>query len=183
MPETLVKKGWLGSAGATEDELQALEARLGMRLPPTYRSFLQFTNGWHHPTPVIDKMWGTDDVDWFSKRHQTWIDAWRLAYSEYPDIPISDAEYFVYGQGQNIHAVRLEYMAAALEISETSHSTILLLNPKVVDQAGEWEAWLFANWLAGAMRFTSFWNLMIAEFNMLQSTHENYRTRTKKLLI
>ena len=51
-----------------------------------------------------------------------------------------------------------------LEISDESDSAIYLLNPEVVTAEGEWEAWLFANWLPGASRYRSFAELMEAEY-------------------
>ena len=51
--------GWLGFPGASEGQLQAAEARLGRRLPPSYRSFLQVSNGWRQITHYIDRLWST----------------------------------------------------------------------------------------------------------------------------
>lgn len=42
----VLNKGWLGRNGASEEQLAELEARLKVKLPPSYRSFLSFTNGW-----------------------------------------------------------------------------------------------------------------------------------------
>jgi len=30
------------------------------------------------------------------------------------------------------------------------------MNPEVVNDEGEWETWLFANWFPGARRYSSF---------------------------
>jgi hypothetical protein len=46
LPEEVVASGWLGFAGATEAEIQALQQRLGVQLPPSYRDFLAASNGW-----------------------------------------------------------------------------------------------------------------------------------------
>ena len=43
-------------------------------------------------------------------------------------------------------------------------SAIYLLNPKVVTKDGEREAWFFANWLPGTIRYRSFRDLMKAEY-------------------
>ncbi len=43
-------------------------------------------------------------------------------------------------------------------------SAIYLLNPQVVTEEGEWEAWFFANWLPGAARYRSFQEMMEAEY-------------------
>ena len=76
-----------------------------------------------------------------------------------------DEEYLVYGKTQDPARFRVEYLESALEISDTGDSAIYLLNPKVVTPDGEWEAWLFANWLPGAIRYRSFAELMEAEYH------------------
>jgi hypothetical protein len=41
---------------------------------------------------------------------------------------------------------------------------VYLLNPSVVFEGGEWEAWVFASVFPGAIRYRSFWELMKAEY-------------------
>ena len=43
--EVLQRLGVESKPGASEDELRAAEARLGVSLPPDYRAFLHATNG------------------------------------------------------------------------------------------------------------------------------------------
>src|ERR1700728_3429640 len=38
--------GWCGAPPASEDEILKAEKRLGVQLPPSYRSFLLISNGW-----------------------------------------------------------------------------------------------------------------------------------------
>jgi hypothetical protein len=156
----VVASGWLGFTGASEKQLEQAEARLGVRLPPSYRSFLATTNGWRTTGTFIDRLWSAEEIDWFTVRNQDWIDA----YTEYGYSVVSDQEYFVYGRGQDSALFRTEYLKSALEISDVGDSAILLLNPQVVSPQGEWEAWFFANWLPGAARYRSFWDLMQAEY-------------------
>jgi hypothetical protein len=40
-----------------------------------------------------------------------------------------------------------------------------LLNPKVIDENGEWEAWEFGNKIPGAYRYRSFWEMMQATYH------------------
>ena len=161
LPQEAVDSGWLGYPGATEAEIQQLEARLGTPLPRSYREFLKVTNGWLVTSPFIDRVWSTDEVAWFAERNQHWIDAYRSS----PELaePVPDSEYFVYGEDQDPVLFRVEYLQTALEISAEGDSAIYLLNPKVVTPDGEWEAWFFANWLPGAKRYRSFWEMMQAE--------------------
>lgn len=160
---------WFGGKGATEKQIVQLEKRLGTQLPPSYREFLRFSDGWLHPTTFIDKLWAADKVEWFSVRNQDWVDAWNLE-----PYPVSDEEYLKYGAEQT-GALRTEYMQTALEISDVGDSAIYLLNPKIVTPDGEWEAWFLANWMAGAKRYPSFWELMQGEYKSFVSLLEQLK--------
>jgi hypothetical protein len=48
----------LGFSGATEAQLAAAEARLGCRLPPSYRAFLESTNGLRQADPCMAALGG-----------------------------------------------------------------------------------------------------------------------------
>lgn len=79
--ERVLAERWLGRPGATEAELGAAEARLGVTLPPDYRAFLAASNGWWgcmmfpnglaQLLPVEDVRWGRDatsrSVAWVAK--------------------------------------------------------------------------------------------------------------------
>jgi hypothetical protein len=185
LPDDVVASAWLGYEGASEKEIAALEERLGKRLPPSYRSFLAETNGWRECGPFIYKLWPCSEVRWFRERNQDWIDAYvhpenngiRIVYphgqSPSEPQPLTDDEYLVYGEEQNSCRFRTEYLQSALEISDVGDSAVLLLNPEVVTDAGEWEAWLFANWMPGAHRYRSFRELM-------QGEHESFRRLQKE---
>ena len=160
LPE-VVAAGWLGYPGATEAEIRQAEARLGTQLPPSYREFLKVSNGWRITSSFIKRVWSTDESAWFAERHQSWIDAYLNA--EGVATPVPDSQYFVYDAEQDPVRFRVEYLQSALEISDEGDSAIYLLNPKVMTPEGEWEAWFFANWLPGARRYRSFWDLMQAE--------------------
>ncbi|HEX5414442.1 MAG TPA: SMI1/KNR4 family protein [Chloroflexota bacterium] len=168
LPPDVVASGWLGYPPASEEQIRATEDRLGTMLPPSYRAFLKTSNGWRNTTSFIDRLWSTDEIDWFRVRNRDWIEAWtegkRLAEQQYGAVEIPDEEYFVYGEDQNAFDLRREYLKTALEISDTGDSGIYLLNPRVVTADGEWEAWFFANWLPGAVRYRSFWDMMQGEY-------------------
>ncbi len=168
LPPEAGVSSWLGYPGATEGQINAAETRLEAKLPPSYREFLRTTNGWGVLTPFIDRIWSVEQIDWFRVRHQDWINAWNLKSSprELQPKPVSDEEYFVYGERQNPGIVRREYLQTALEISKRGDSAIFLLIPQVITTDGEWEAWFFANWLPGARRYRSFWELMQAEYEI-----------------
>jgi hypothetical protein len=158
----VIDSGWLGFAGASEAELQAAEARLGLQFPPSYRQFLAFSNGWHVITPFIERLWSAAEVDRYATRHQDLIDAWRLGARQYPTPRVPDERYFTYGAQQDPVDMRAEYLDTVIEISDVADG-VLLLNPAVVAADDEWEAWFFASWLPGATRYPSFWELMQGE--------------------
>jgi cell wall assembly regulator SMI1 len=56
--------GWLGFDGADEGRLAALEERLGVRLPPSYRAFLAASDGFVHIGPFMWTMRTTAEVAW-----------------------------------------------------------------------------------------------------------------------
>jgi hypothetical protein len=163
LPAEVLTNRWLGFPGADEAQIRKAEKRLGITLPPSYREFLKISNGWRKTTPFIDKIWPVEEIDWFSRRHQAdWIDPWiegggGIIY------PIPDEEYFVYGSNQDVTSMRVEYLQTALEISPPGDAAVYLLNPKVIGADGEWEAWFFANWLPGANRYSSFYEMMQKE--------------------
>jgi SMI1/KNR4 family protein SUKH-1 len=166
--ETL-NSGWLGFPGASLEAIKISEKRLGVEFPPSYRQFLQISDGWRNSGGFIDRIWSTNQIAWFRERHQEWIDAYTGPPHRLRLPTISDEDYFVYGEGQDPITLRVEYLQTALEISDIGDAGIYLLNPKVLTKEGEWEAWFFANWLPGAARYRSFQELMEAEYRSFLS--------------
>jgi hypothetical protein len=159
LPAGAVASGWLGFPGAVEGQIAQAEARLGIRLPPSYREFLAVSNGWSVLAPFIDHLWSTDEIDWLSVRRQDLIDGWLPLRDECPD-----EEYLAYTEDgvAECDCLRTEHMSTALEISDTAYgdTAICFLNPQIVTPDGEWEAWFHAHWLPGAIRYRSFWHLV-----------------------
>lgn len=153
-----LKSGWLGNPGASEDQIILAEARLGKKLPPSYRDFLKVSNGWPNSDWTDLQLWSTEEIEWFLKRHPE-VD-WPPDTEERPSIP--DEYYFVYGQDQDSVNLRLEYLDNALEISSDSgDGDIFLLIPDIIFDDGEWEAWHLGAKLPGAARYRSFYELML----------------------
>lgn len=167
------QQNWLGYPGATDEQIKATEARLGKKLPPSYRAFLKVSNGWQETTPFIQNLGSTEDISWFATQYPDWLNQWMRRYRVAPAspvngaaaaLPVSDHQYFVYGDAQDCRKLRVNYLKKALAISAASDASIYLLNPEVVTEEGEWEAWFLADWLPGADRYPSFQSLMEAEY-------------------
>ncbi|MET9660994.1 SMI1/KNR4 family protein [Streptomyces sp. NPDC006510] len=164
-PDKVRKARWLGAAGATGEELSALEQRLGTVLPASYRQFLLTSNGWLNTTHGIDRILPLQEVGWARDLDLELITGWTGGPTGTAP-RVSDERYFVYGEAQDPASLRPEYLPHTLTISHTPNATdVYLLNPCVVTADGEWEAWYLAHWLPGAVRYRSFWDLMNDEYN------------------
>ena len=169
IPSEVLKSGWLGYPGAIEADIKKNEVRIGKTLPPSYREFLKYTNGWRVIDNFAGPLWPVQKIDWLFKDQKELIDNWIKGYyysGKTPRIP--DAEYFKYGDIENSYSylIREEYLAKALEISDLSdisNSAVYLLNPEIIDSDNEWEAWYFEPEL-GVRRYRSFECLMKGEY-------------------
>ena len=138
----VIASGWLGYEGATKEEIAAVEARLGVVLPPSYRAFLSVSDGWRNAGPFIYSLRPVAEIDWLRVRNQDLIDVWTAAHMH--------------------EGWEKRYFPTALQISDWGDSAICLLNPLVVRDDGECEASFFANWFPGAQVYGSFRELMEA---------------------
>ena len=152
LPPDVVASGWLGLPGATEQQLIDLETHVGRPLPPSYREFLQTTNGWRGLNMAIDIVRSTDTVDWFRTENQDWIDAFFTGFVGAPD---SAPEHT---------------LPRTLQVSDVGDSAVLLLNPERPTADGECEAWFFADWAPGAEPYPNFYALMEAQCQALLAT-------------
>lgn len=165
----LVRRGWLGRAGATDEQIEELENRIGLTLPPSYRTFLQYSNGWLGRLDVfIYKLYSTEEVVWFYERNQNEIDGWVRVDTP----PTSPEAHRIYGTQQNVRLFRAQYLQTAIQISDWGDASLLLLTPEVVHEE-EWEAWFLASWLPGALRYRSFWELMNSRFQAFRNNYQN----------
>lgn len=165
--------GWLGFPGATDEQITAAEDRLCVALPPSYREFLQVTNGWRFPKFFLRRMWSTEEIDWLAVLDQEGIEAWQsgeeyIAGEDHSLPSTPDAEYFDYDEDgvATSSDMRSTYLQSALMVSERewNGTGVYLLIPEVVTPEGEWEAWFWAHWIPGAVRFRSFWDMMRHEY-------------------
>jgi hypothetical protein len=178
LPPEVLDSGWLGYPGATEEQIRQTESRLGVQLPPSYRDFLKVTNGWRQTTTFIHRLWSTEGIERFAARHPKWIEAFTNHHENtqvefegaielealWEPLTVLEEEYLIYGEEQDCSKLRVEYLRTAIEISDVGVDAIYLLNPQIVGEDGEWEAWFFADCLPGADRYRSFREMMEAEY-------------------
>lgn len=152
LPDEVVEAGWLGYPGADEDAISAAEQRLGLKFPPSYRSFLKTSNGFRHA--------GVRDL--FRVEQVMYVDELIPGLAGVSDYEVSDEDYFVYGPEQESVNMRNEYLPRCMAVSSNYDGEMYLLNP-AVNFGDEWEAWLLSHRLPGANRYKSFWELMQEE--------------------
>lgn len=158
--QKFLESGWLGSTGATEEQIVAAEARLGVTFPPSYRQFLTISNGLHSPSNngFDFEFYPTEEVDWYVLTAPELVDKIIEIFLE----PVTDEEYLVYSS-EILYDLkfRSEYLQTALQISCEDNGIVFLLNPQIILQSGEWEAWCCNFSTAfGIFRYRSFAEMM-----------------------
>jgi len=161
MPDHKIAAGWLGEPGATEAEITWTEQRLGVRLPLSYRVFLAEANGFDHIGPFIYRLYSAGEIDWFRVRNQDWVAAYQIEDDISPEEHLANPDDTV--------RFRTAYLSSCLQVSEEGDSAVVLLNPEVINDDGEWETWFFANWHPGAARYPSFRAYVKSELQSLKS--------------
>ncbi|MBF6352905.1 SMI1/KNR4 family protein [Nocardia flavorosea] len=137
----VVRQRWLGYAPAAEADVAAAEERLGVRLPPSYRSFLLTTDGWRHAGEFVREMRDTSDLGWLrdlDPRWESWADLAIEAPVDAPGDPFT----------------------RGLLISRHAGEEVLFLDPADRDENGEWAAYSVCSWGEFPQRHPSFTSLM-----------------------
>ncbi|MBX9253148.1 SMI1/KNR4 family protein [Desmonostoc muscorum CCALA 125] len=156
LPPEVIESGTLGYPGATEEQIYAAEARLGVAFPPSYREFIKVCNGLHSTSEYGIKFSSVEEIQWYILDRESYID--ELIELHHDLKPIPDEEYFIYGNEQSYS--RVEHLQTCLEISTEEYFLIFLLNPQVITSDGEWEAWYFDSKYGDATRYPSFGQMM-----------------------
>ncbi|MFB7184542.1 SMI1/KNR4 family protein [Streptomyces sp. NPDC056230] len=151
-----VVAGSLGFPAATEEQIVALEQRLGLVLPPSYRTFLQVSNGWRHAGGSVYLMGVAERV----AVHGDPLDLRRL-YEENLEENSGQAERLMAGM-----------WARSLQLSHDSDMTDVLLDPGDVGEDGEWAVYVYRGWSGDFPdRFPSFAEFMQAMYRDFHRRH------------
>ncbi|TMU99177.1 SMI1/KNR4 family protein [Streptomyces sp. DASNCL29] len=148
---------WLGFPPASEERIAAMEERLGRRMPPSYREFLEVSDGWRHAGGFVWLLAGTEDAHWHDNES-------GLAdmFEEYLD---EDA-----GAEERRES---DIWRRGLQLDVESDVTHVLLDPEDVDEDGEWAVYTWASWRAAPPErhasFLAFMRDMYREFHSLRA--------------
>jgi hypothetical protein len=125
---------------ATEEAVAAAERRLGVRFPPSYRSFLLTTDGWDDAGCWIGLVYSCDEVVWLRDDDEGWG-------REFIDL---------YGEDDGNE----EYVAVFQRtLKVTNGEDFWFLDPTDGDADGEWAAYRFEPKYGDLERFASFAHL------------------------
>ncbi|WP_416981298.1 SMI1/KNR4 family protein [Streptomyces sp. T028] len=148
---------WLGFPPASEERIAAMEGRLGRRMPPSYREFLQVSDGWRHAGGFVWLLAGTEDARWHN-------DESGLAdmFEEYLDDDAGPEE-----------RREVDIWRRGLQLDVESDITHVLMDPEDVDEDGEWAVYTWASWRAEPPErhasFLEFMREMHREFHSLRA--------------
>lgn len=135
---------WLGEPGLDEAELQRLETRLDISLPPSYRSFLAASNGFLLPGLIVPRLLSGRELAWYRDVDPETVATWaRFAEPGSPESQLGDC-----------------LLISERELVGTG---VFLLNSAMRHPDGEWEALYLAHWIPGANRYRSFQDLLAQE--------------------
>jgi hypothetical protein len=135
-----------------------LEQRLLCKLPLSYRNFLATSNGFGPISSFIYDLCSTTEVCWLVDKEPELVEMWE-EISLLDDPKLADHPYLLYDGNQFEGTLRPGHMRQCLMILHCGDAGFLALNP-AQQQNEEWEAWHFANWHPGAIRYRSFAELM-----------------------
>ncbi|MFK0172107.1 SMI1/KNR4 family protein [Streptomyces sp. NPDC090306] len=141
---------WLGHAGASEEQLVALEARLEAPLPPSYRSFLGASDGWGAISTFMYELLPAKGV---GRLRDVDPGTWGILRGDEDD----EDDYF--DQDEQ------DFMDRVVLVSGEGDAQYWLLDPGDVSADGEWAAYIWASWYPGlGERHASFAELVEAEW-------------------
>ncbi|MFE4640687.1 SMI1/KNR4 family protein [Streptomyces sp. NPDC056730] len=157
MAETVLRDRWLGFPAAGEDRIGELEERLGVTLPPTYRSFLAATDGWRSAGTPVGRVGAAEGVHWYGD----------------PDGLQALHEGALTEHASEEEVLRAGMWGRALRLSADPDGVEVLLDPGDPDADGEWAAYLHRGGAGGERpeRHGSFMDLMQALFREFHRAH------------
>ncbi|MFJ5216580.1 SMI1/KNR4 family protein [Streptomyces sp. NPDC088354] len=140
-----VRDRWLGFAPADAERIALAEERLGRRLPPSYRAFLEVSDGWRHAGRTVPRLVGAEGTRWFEDA-SGFADIHRVDPDEVPS-------------PQDV--VRAGMWGRALHVNDTSDAVHVLMDPGDTDEDGEWAVSCFDVWSGHPpTRYASFRDFM-----------------------
>ncbi len=147
----------------TEADIAAAEARLGMKLPSSYRDFLLELGGLREPHFEASRLLRPAELRWLRDADPELVAEWLQPTEQiltFLDLPK--------GEPEEPEPWDMTHLRDALLISPAGEPTLLLLNPRVVE-GQEWQACTFNDWHPGGEVHASFGDMLQAEAAMARA--------------
>ncbi|GGX73347.1 SMI1/KNR4 family protein [Streptomyces hiroshimensis] len=148
---------WLGFAPASGSQIAALEQRLGRRLPPSYRAFLEVSDGWRNAGGFVDLLAGTGKARWYEDE-SGFGETYRSVLGEH-------------SSHEEITAAGM--WSRALQLDVESDATYVLMDPQDITGDGEWAVYCHKAWSHSPpqryVSFRAFMKDMYREFHSLRA--------------
>lgn len=166
LPNTMRESHWLGYPPVTSEAISALEERLQLELPRSYKKILRVSNGFQLVQPTIGGLYSIDTIERLTVFDPQPIEEFVQGYQGFDEVGTrSDNDDLQCDEVQETASFRIDSLPSTIVISGEPTQGYYLLNPDIIFENGEWEAWVFAHWLPGARRYPSFLDLMISELD------------------
>lgn len=146
--DSVIESGWTGAEPVAEGELRDREHRIGRTLPPSYRSFLQTTNGYVGGGSV-PRIRPAREVKGFVNDEFEWVDIWIETAGA--GTPLTVAEH-VATRGQDVVNARWQLLSDAIQVSDTYDGAVYRCAPP-----------------SATARFSSWWDLLNEEYRTWQA--------------
>jgi len=141
------ERRWLGTTPASDDEIAATEARLGLHLPPGLRTFFSLSNGWSDIGPFVYELLPVQRLDLFPRTDHAWI--LDCLVEDDPLLPV---------------------LHRGLLLSGEADSGEVAADPQDVGPDGEWAIWWRFSWAGDfGTRHPSFAAYVASERNSFES--------------
>lgn len=180
---------WLGYPGATEEQIQAAERRLGTPLPPSYREFLKFSNGWSMLSWLVPRLPAVEEINWYRIQDPESLESCEKYFDtmdemDEDDMLPDDFELAEADPGFEMVSSHVttdegipicpQYLYAALDVGAgwEGYDVNFIVQPYRTTPEGDWEAWVLSYWNVTTERHRSFWDLMQAEYRSFLLTKD-----------
>jgi len=152
---------WLGTAPATNTEIEAAERHLKTTLPDDYKEFLKISNGFHQAISTNPTIIPISKIDYLVNIDEDLVEIWK-SHIELEETAKSLSQSIVIGG-----------------INEEQY--FLLIPPH--DKHKKWRYWVFASWIPGEHEYRDFKDYLNSTLTFLDKEAEGLTTPRPKPVI
>lgn len=141
LPEAVLRSGWLGYEGASKTAIRQAEARLGVSLPPSLRSFYLASNGWRTVGCFIYEVLAVEKIGWCSELEPNLYEIGLGVEQQFGGEPEVHLREFAFEGGTQVKR--------SLVVTQNGDASTWLLDPGTINDRGEWAGGRWSSWNPG----------------------------------